>query len=384
MLLQKWSTPTTITKVQNAGKKRVAINWNDRCQQLFDDMKCLCTMAPIFVYANFTKPFKLHTDTCRFGLGTVPYQTHDDRTDAIIAYVSRNLKKGETYYPTHKLEFLTLKWALVEKLHEYLYRLTFDIYTNNNSLTYILMMAKLDDVTHCWVVSLVNYNFQLYYGAVKTNIDVDALSRVPWPRYVPKVSGIHHWVNAVVVWAMQKATLDGPMSSIEAYSCDVCILDLVGDSPQIVCMTTDNCHQAQWVDPVLGLMILRMQDRTLGQCPFKLTGPPELLQFLWECNQVKLRQSILYRKTLQKKPRRPYFNWSSQPHIGRPLWEGATMRSATWVSKECLTWSMTISFGLKWLNRKRNISRSATSVSSSRWSNRGLPWRISWPHIPRC
>ena len=50
---------------------------------------------------------------------------------------------------------------------------------------YILTMAKLDVMSHQWVASLTNYNFQLYYTAGKTNIDADALLRVSWPGCMP-------------------------------------------------------------------------------------------------------------------------------------------------------------------------------------------------------
>ena len=63
-----------MTSVENAGKKRVAIAWNDRSQQFFDDLKCLCTTATILAYADITRPFKLHTNACGSGLGTVLYQ----------------------------------------------------------------------------------------------------------------------------------------------------------------------------------------------------------------------------------------------------------------------------------------------------------------------
>ena len=133
---------------ENAGKKKAAIPWNDQCQQLFDDPKHLCTTVPILAYANFKRPFKLHTDACGSGLGAVLYQTCDDGTDAVITYASRSLTKAETNYPAHNLEFLTLKWAMVEKFHEYLYGLAFDIYTDNNPLTYMLITAKLDTMSH--------------------------------------------------------------------------------------------------------------------------------------------------------------------------------------------------------------------------------------------
>ena len=98
--------------------------------------------------------------------------------DAVTAYASRSLTKAKSHYPAHKLVFLALKWAVAEKFHEYLYRSTFNVYTDNNPLTYVLTTAKLDTKSHCLVASLGNYNFQLYYRAEKTNINADALSRV--------------------------------------------------------------------------------------------------------------------------------------------------------------------------------------------------------------
>ena len=67
-------------------------------------------------YANmdFTQPFKLHTNACGSDLGAVLYQTCKDGMDAVKAYISRSLTKHESHYPMHKLEFLALKWAVVE------------------------------------------------------------------------------------------------------------------------------------------------------------------------------------------------------------------------------------------------------------------------------
>ena len=203
-----------LTLGENAGRKKAAIKWDSRCQQAFDDLKTLSTMAPILAYANFTKPFKLHTDACGTGLGTVLYQTWEDGTEAVIAYASRSLNKAESHSPAHKLEFLTLKWAVVEKFHEYLYGSTFDVYTDNNPLSYVLTTAKLDVASHRWVTSLVNYNFQWHYWAGKTNIDADALSRVSWPVCMPDNSGTSLKVTAAAVRAIQEAALEKPVCPI--------------------------------------------------------------------------------------------------------------------------------------------------------------------------
>ena len=88
---------------------------------------------------------------------------------------------------------------------------------------------------------------------------------------------------------MQETNLKGPTSPTEVYSCNLHVLDPEGDGPQVTSMTTDDWHKAQWADPVLGLMIVRMQNRTLGQSPIKLNDPSELHQFLQECNHLRLR-----------------------------------------------------------------------------------------------
>ena len=157
---------------KNAGKKRAAITWDDRYQQSFNELKYLCTTAPIQACANFARPFKLHTDACESGMGAILYQTHNDRTNTIISYARRNLTKDETHYPVHKLEFLTLKEAIVEKFCKYLYGSTFDIHTDNNPLMYVLTTAKLDTMSHHWVASLANCNFQLYYRVGKANMQM--------------------------------------------------------------------------------------------------------------------------------------------------------------------------------------------------------------------
>ena len=99
------------------------------------------------------------------------------------------MSKAESHYPVHKLEFLALKWAVVEKLHEYLYGSTFNVYTDNNPLTYILTTARLDTASHQRVATIANYNFWLHYQAGKANIDANPLSRVSWQGCIPDDSG---------------------------------------------------------------------------------------------------------------------------------------------------------------------------------------------------
>ena len=123
---------------ENANKKKALVEWNDECQEAFNRFKQLCSQTPILAYGNYKKPFKLHTDASKNGLEAVLYQKQDDGTDCVIAYASCTLSKSKKNYDAHKLKFLALKWLVTERFHEYLYGGEFEVYTDNNPLTYIL------------------------------------------------------------------------------------------------------------------------------------------------------------------------------------------------------------------------------------------------------
>ena len=75
---------------ENAPRKCNPVKWDLECQTAFDQLKELCTTTPILAYADFTKPFKLHTDSSVLGLGAVLYQLHES-VENVISYASRSL-----------------------------------------------------------------------------------------------------------------------------------------------------------------------------------------------------------------------------------------------------------------------------------------------------
>ena len=111
------------------------------------------------------------------------YQEQDDGQERVIAYASRGLRFNERNYAAHKLEFLALKWAVVEKFSDYLYGNSV-VRTDNKPLTYVLSSAKLDATSHCWLAAISTYNFSLKYRLGKTNIDADFLSRNPPEEHI--------------------------------------------------------------------------------------------------------------------------------------------------------------------------------------------------------
>ena len=157
-------------------RKRVPFKWGPEQQSSFEAVIDKLTNPPVLAYADYSLPFKVHTDASLNGLGAVLYQTQEG-VDRVIAYASRSLKPSEKNYPAHKLEFLALKWSVTEKFHDYLYGSSFEVITDNNPLTYILTTAKLDATGQRWVASVSDYNFTIKYRSGKKNADADGLSR---------------------------------------------------------------------------------------------------------------------------------------------------------------------------------------------------------------
>ena len=142
----------------------------------FQELKMKCLTAPVLVFVDFNKPFLLETDASIEGLGAVLSQKQDDDQYHPLAYASRGLKGGESRYHSSKL--LALKWAVTDQFREYLQYQPFLIRTDNNLLTYVMMMPNLDAVGHRWVAVMAGYNFKIEYVRGLDNKVTDALSQV--------------------------------------------------------------------------------------------------------------------------------------------------------------------------------------------------------------
>ena len=104
------------------------------------------------------------------------------------------------------------------------------INTDSNPLTYILCSAKLDACGQRWVASLANYDFWLFYKTGKTNVDADALSRIP--------RNGHYESKSPVVKALLKSSQEVDWTDFNGDPSDV-----VYKSSQII---TEKMTTEQW------------------------------------------------------------------------------------------------------------------------------------------
>ena len=162
---------------EGASKKTEKLELSPEALRSFETLKKACLTAPVLVFADYSKPFLLETDASKHGLGAVLSQKQDDGKYHPVAYGSKSLSVSERKYHSSKLEFLALKWAILDHFKEYLMFGKFTVRTDNNPLTYIQTTPNLDATGLRWVAALAQYDFGLEYQRGKDNTVADVLSR---------------------------------------------------------------------------------------------------------------------------------------------------------------------------------------------------------------
>ena len=179
---------------------------------------------------------------------------------------------NESKYPVHKLEFLCLKWAIMDQLHEYLYGNTFDVYTNNNPLTYVLPTAKLDANGHRWITSLANNNFHIHYKSGKSNVEADALSRIDWKR-------CDETIQANSIQAIVAAATTGDIANIEAVFCSMQAIEsfllITSDTIALSKAITRSSDQSHMTHPEPESSVLQTESKADDSDHLALSGPSE-------------------------------------------------------------------------------------------------------------
>ncbi|XP_023190648.1 uncharacterized protein LOC111608786 [Xiphophorus maculatus] len=270
--------------------------WTLECTEAFRKIIQCLTHAPVLAFADPTKPYILHVDASLDGLGAVLNQEHSDGLRP-VAFASRKLSQSERNYPVHQLEFLALKWAVVDKFHDYLYGARFTVRTDNNPLTYVLTTAKLNATGHRWLAALTTYDFDIQYKPGRDNVDADWLSRnaigdeLGW-RVIPPsgVKALFHPVDSTKSSEHPERLIDQlgatPSAVPDAYACFT-HLQL---SP-LERLSKLDLAKAQDLDPVIGPAKKAVQDAV-----WPSNRHPDLLLLQKESSKLLMKDGLLHRK----------------------------------------------------------------------------------------
>jgi len=198
------------------------------------------------------------------------------------------------------LEFLALKWAVVDKFHDYLYGAKFIVRTDNNPLTYVLTSAKLSAVGHRWLAALATYDFTIQYRPGRHNIDADLLSRhytseetKEWTSVPP--AGI----KALCKRACIIEEADVPDRLVDQLGAPATVVPEAYVFPVNLSMntleqlSTQDIRASQDLDPTIG-PLKKALERNKGLTRAK-NDSPETVLLLRESRKLELKDGLLYR-----------------------------------------------------------------------------------------
>ena len=151
-------------------RKEVKFEWDERCEEAFQELKRRLTSAPILIVPDRGHGYTVYCDSSRAELGCVLMQSK-----RVVAYGSCQLKNHEQNYPTHYMELAAVVFALKIWRH-YLYGEEFEVYSDHKSFKYVFTQRDLNMRQRRWMEFLEDYDFTLNYHPGKANVVADALS----------------------------------------------------------------------------------------------------------------------------------------------------------------------------------------------------------------
>ena len=115
------------------------MEWNQECQQSFDQAKSTLVPSDVLVHYNPGLPIRIAGDASAYAWGAVLAHVLPNGSERPVAFASRTLEKN---YAQVEKEALSLIIFAVKRFHAYLYGRSFTIVTDHKPLTTILGPKK--------------------------------------------------------------------------------------------------------------------------------------------------------------------------------------------------------------------------------------------------
>ena len=152
--------------------------WGPDQQEAFQQIKDLLVSSKVMRNPNWDKPFILHTDWSKSGVGATLSQVDDDGIEYAIAYASRTNSPAEQSFCSYEGEVSAVHYA-VQRFRYYLWGRRFKLITDCKAMQWLRTTAKLRSKLARWSLLLAEYDFEIVHRAGKDNVVPDLLSRHP-------------------------------------------------------------------------------------------------------------------------------------------------------------------------------------------------------------
>ena len=159
-------------------KKDVKWTWGEAEEEAFRQIKEMLVSAPVLRNPDWNRPFILHTDWSKAGVGACLSQIADDGQEYAVAFASRMNSRAESTFSSYEGEVSAVVYA-AQRFRYYLWGKPFKLITDCKAMQWLTSTAKLRSKIARWSLILAEYDFEIVHRPGKDNTVPDLLSRQP-------------------------------------------------------------------------------------------------------------------------------------------------------------------------------------------------------------
>ncbi|CAM4699566.1 unnamed protein product [Caretta caretta] len=162
-------------------KQPNAVQWSEKCQKAFNQLKAALTSDPVLRVLDFDKPFVITTDASEHGVGAVLMQEGPDQQFHPVVFLSKKLSERESDWSVSEKECYAIVYAL-EKLHPYIWGWHFHVQTDQAALKWLHTVKETNKKLLWWSLDLQDFDFEIQHISGASNKLADAFSRESFPE----------------------------------------------------------------------------------------------------------------------------------------------------------------------------------------------------------
>lgn len=158
-------------------RKNAHFEWTERCQEAFEKLKAFLTTAPVLMYPNVNKGYKLYTDASLHCVGGILTQEDENGEERVVQYLSHQLTPTQSRYSCIEREMYAIVYCL-NKVRHFVLGCPLTILTDHRPLRSLFTAEMKNPRVQRWAVALDEYGASVEYRPGRS-MKADFLSRLP-------------------------------------------------------------------------------------------------------------------------------------------------------------------------------------------------------------
>ena len=160
-------------------EKDTKFNFDESCQNSFEEIKSLLVEAPIIAKPDWNREFEIMCDASDFSMGAVLGQKAEKEFKAIY-YASKTFNEAQENYSTTEKEMLAIVFSC-EKFRPYILGSHVIIHTDHAAIKYLMANKEAKPRLIRWVLLLQEFDLEIKDKKGCDNVIAYHLSRVEKP-----------------------------------------------------------------------------------------------------------------------------------------------------------------------------------------------------------